>query len=112
MKTGEQLKLEGIERVADNNKLWIEWAVAEIVRLARANPMITSDDLRKSMREKNACGCHKNAIGAAFRIASRRGHIIRVAFSAAQTPSAHGRVVGAWQASQAERSLFDAGGAR
>lgn len=112
MKTGEQLKLEGIGRVADNNKLWIEWAVSEIVRLAKAQPTITSDDLRRSMREKNACGCHKNAIGAAFRIAAHRGHIVRVAFSTARTPSTHGRIVGSWRASQAEQSLFDAGGAR
>lgn len=90
--TGEQLKMEGIERVKANNKVWMVVADEAMWRLATTKLEFTTEDLKAIVCNPQ----HPNAYGAAFNTAARAGLIKRVGYRPSTSPSAHGRIVSVW----------------
>jgi hypothetical protein len=93
-KTGKQLRDEAIDQVEDNaNALWLEEAVAAICYLSGLEDTITSDqvwDLVGSAREPRA-------MGAAFRIAAKRGLIAPTStYKASKRPQRHAAPIRVW----------------
>jgi hypothetical protein len=80
------------------SKDWIERAVSEIARLAGVFTVMNADDLRSSIHLGKPP--HPNCIGAAFRLAAKRGLIRKLPYVAASDrPSTHGRALAVWKRS-------------
>jgi len=93
-KTGEQLRDQAIDQVEDNaNTLWLEEAVDAIAYLSEVEDYITADsvwDLVGSPREPRA-------MGAAFRIAAKRGLIAPTpTYKASKRPQRHAAPIRVW----------------
>jgi hypothetical protein len=94
IKTGKELRDEAIDQVEDNaNALWLEEAVAAIEYLSALEDEITADsvwDLVGSAREPRA-------MGAAFRIAAKRGLIAPTqTYKASVRPTRHAGPIRVW----------------
>ena len=93
-KTGEQLRDKAIDQAEDNaNALWLEEAVEAIAYLSEVEEYITADsvwDLVGSAREPRA-------MGAAFRIAAKRGLIAPTqTYKASKRPQRHAAPIRVW----------------
>lgn len=64
---GQQLRLDGLDRVEDNNERWIHRMRAQAIRVAVAHEVVSSDDLRRWADERGDQPKHPNAWGAVFR---------------------------------------------
>lgn len=71
---------------------WHEHALQAIVRIAKHNGTVTSEDLRKVMDEPE----NENRIGNAFRAASRRKLIQRVKARPSRDKSRRGGMISVW----------------
>lgn len=101
MKTGRQLKEEGIARVAANNRYFQEVAESVIIELARKREPFTAEEVRERLEKIGWPVPHPNSMGAAFSTAVKHGYIEATGFSrSANRASAHSRRLVIWQGVQ------------
>lgn len=74
------------------DKDWLEQAVNVIERLARRQPTVTSEDLRREFYAPE----HQNQIGSAFRVAYHRKLITPVGYRQSKDRSRRGGAVRVW----------------
>ena len=67
MKTGEQLKLKGIDQVAENNSEWLDCMRTLAIAWAQDFGYVCADDLRPFTNTIPFQPNHPNAWGAVFR---------------------------------------------
>lgn len=89
---GQQLKLDGLERVESNNKQFVRDFRSLAVSLAQCNETVTSDDLRKIADKIDVQPKHPNAWGSIF----RSKLFTPVGFTQSEIPSCHGRTIRVW----------------
>lgn len=99
---GENLKAEGVQRVAEHNEAWMDAVQAQIAVFAKSGLEFTAEDVRTSCASFDYIGQPKspNAWGAAFSVAAKQGLIVRVGFQKNSLPSAHSRIVATWRGKQ------------
>jgi hypothetical protein len=94
MKTGNQLRDEGIQLVSNNNPDWIDEAYSVIAELARRKQPFTSDDVWKNV---TSLPKNNSAMGAVFRIAVADKIVVPTQqFILSARPSAHSRPIRVW----------------
>jgi hypothetical protein len=97
---GRHLRDVGMAQAAEHaGPTFREWAADVIGDLASRGEPFTSDHLEQAI-EHDPNGIRpdsRNAIGAAFGAASRRGVIEPVGYTQSQRPEAHARVVRVWR---------------
>lgn len=92
--SGQQLKLDGMDRVERNNALFVRNFRELALTIARANGTVTSDDLRKIADKIDVQPDHPNAWGSIF-----RGKFFKpVGYTQSEIPSCHGRTIRVWAA--------------
>lgn len=87
MKTGIQLRDEGIEKVSSGHGEWLSKARFVAAQIIKCNGEVTSDEIWLYCPLPH--GAHPNLMGAVFR--DRRFH--QVGFKQSVRPSAHGRSI-------------------
>lgn len=87
MKTGIQLRDEGIVKVSEGHQEWLSRARFIAVKLANEHGEVTSDEIWRYCPLPN--GAHPNLMGAVFR--DRR--FCAIGFTQSTRPSAHGRTI-------------------
>lgn len=94
MELGLKLKRRGIKKVATDNQLWMEHAIAGMLDLACKCIRFSSIDLRGLCNPPS----HPNAWGGVFNVAYRKGWIKRTG-QYIQNPisSTHARLVPVWE---------------
>ena len=97
---GRALRDVGMAQAAEHaGPTFREWAAGHILSLALAGDTFTSDDLEHAI-EHAPDGVRpdsRNAIGAAFNAARRRGDIRPVGYVQSERPEAHARVIRVWR---------------
>jgi len=95
---GEQRKHEGINRVSNNNVIWMDMVIPVIDALASTGAPFTAEDLRVECgKQQIPRPTHPNAWGAAFNTAAKMNLIERVGYDKNRLASAHARAVGLWK---------------
>lgn len=95
LSAGAAARDEGVDRVWRNtDEHWRVDALAAIEYLARSGRQFCSEDLRAIVGDPPE---HYNAMGAAFRVASRRGLIRKVGWTTATRPSLHATDLRLWE---------------
>ena len=79
--------------VLDDSATWIEDAAATIVGLAKAQPIVTAEDLAKEMGKPPVA----NWVGLAFTKAKNAGHIEWVRYVRSNTQTRKGGSVSEWR---------------
>jgi hypothetical protein len=87
---GTERRDQGIAKVTDNNKAWVEAAREWVIWYAMEYGSVSADDLRRNFSVPDHV--HPNAIGAVFRSKWLR----RTGFVQSTTPSAHARMIGVY----------------
>lgn len=75
LKTGKQLRDEGIAQVSDNNLTWMELCVKEAEMFARSWGLFTAEDIRFHCQCRVGLPRHHNAWGALTNVLIKRGII-------------------------------------
>ena len=65
--TGEQLKMEGLDRVEENNQRWVDKMRERAIEMCLVMGEVSSDELRYWADAANCHPEHQNAWGAVFR---------------------------------------------
>ena len=65
--TGEQLKLDGLNRVEENNQAWVDKIRERAIEMCLVMGEVSSDELRYWADAANCHPEHPNAWGAVFR---------------------------------------------
>lgn len=90
VKTGKQLKLDGVESVTARNSLWMSEALAAFRKFIRNRPLFTIEQFRSHYRNEPN---HPNAWGG-FTIAAQSQRLIEcVRYCKALSPKARHRVI-------------------
>lgn len=96
MKTGKQLRDEGVQLVSDNNPEWMDEAYSVISELAQLGLPFTSDDVWKKL---STLPKNNSAMGAVFRKAVADKIVEPTQqFILSARPSAHSRPIRVWKA--------------
>ncbi|MBT8460328.1 MAG: hypothetical protein KJN60_11715 [Boseongicola sp.] len=90
---GEELRDEGIARVAAHNEEWLDWIRRVAMDASRLHGSVTSDDLRAWAEFKGRRPDHPNAWGAVFR---EKGWT-RLGYQQSERPEARCRPIGVWK---------------
>lgn len=98
---GEKERDKGIKKVASHNAEWLMDMRAEAVRVARANGVVTNDDLRRYANKTGKQPRHSGAWGAIFRGSPEPGwHWVVVGYRASYKETNHARRIAVWRLSR------------
>lgn len=95
--SGQQLKLRGIDRVAQWNRDWLNHAAMKAGEVVEAKAEFTSDDVRVHVVFYCGNPGHPNAWGALLNSMAKSGRIRRIGYRPSTLPSTHGRIVSVWE---------------
>ena len=93
MKTGDQLKQEGLDLVIRNNAAFILEARNFAIQYVKRNGRVTIDQIRNYAYKTGIKPKSPNAWGAVFR--GSQWHL--VGYTKSKIPSNHSRIIGIWE---------------
>lgn len=89
---GLKLAIQGQDSVANNNRVWFEWACSAIERL-ESGATVDSDWLRRHCEIHDYQPGHSNAIGSVFISLLKKNAIVRVGQKKSTFTSNHAREI-------------------